>query len=253
MSEYTKKELMALAAGRLVRNGDVLFAGTGLSMLAATVAKRVHAPRATVFFETGGIDPSLEELPLAVADPRVMAGTAINSGLIDAFSILGHRRLRSIAFLGAAQIDPYGNLNSTCLGDYQRPKVRFPGSGGACDAASLAHAVIVFMQHERRRFVEELDYFTSPGWLAGGDSREKAGFARGGPLAVVTNLGVMKFHSQTKRMYLAEHYPGVTPQEVEEATGFAVDLSQARPGPEPRPEELATLREQVDPQRLILG
>jgi glutaconate CoA-transferase subunit B len=222
-------------------------------MLAATVAKRVHAPRATVFFETGGIDPSLEELPLAVADPRVMAGTAINSGLIDAFSILGHRRLRSIAFLGAAQIDPYGNLNSTCLGDYRQPKVRFPGSGGACDAASLAFGVIVFMQHERRRFVETLDYFTSPGWLSGGDSRQRAGFLRGGPLAVVTNLGVMKFDSETKRMYLAEHYPGVTSEEVAEATGFEVDLSRAQAGPEPTAEELTILRERVDPQGLILG
>jgi glutaconate CoA-transferase subunit B len=102
---YTSKEMMALAAGRLVNNGDVLFAGTGLSMLAATVAKRIHAPQSVVFFETGGIDPSLEELPLSVADPRVMVGTCVNSGLLDAFSLLGHRRLRTIAFLGAAQID----------------------------------------------------------------------------------------------------------------------------------------------------
>jgi len=253
MSKYTKKEMMALAAGRLVSNGDVLFAGTGLSMLAATVAKRVHAPDATVFFETGGIDPSLEELPLAVADPRVMAGTAMNSGLIEAFSILGHRRLRSIAFLGAAQIDPYGNINSTVLGGYPRPKVRFPGSGGACDAASLAHAVIIFMQHEKRRFVERLDYLTSPGWLEGGDSRQRAGFKRGGPLAVVTNLGIMKFEEDTKRMYLAEVYPGVAPEEVAKNTGFAVDISRATVAQDPGEDELYTLREKVDPQRLILG
>ncbi|KMY68801.1 ketoacid-CoA transferase [Desulfocarbo indianensis] len=253
MSNYTKKEMMALAAGRLVRNGDVLFAGTGLSMLAATVAKRVHAPDATVFFETGGIDPSLEELPLAVADPRVMVGTAMNSGLIEAFSILGHRRLRSIAFLGAAQIDPYGNINSTVLGGYPKPKVRFPGSGGACDAASLAHAVIIFMQHERRRFVEQLDYLTSPGWLQGGDSRQRAGFKRGGPLAVVTNLGIMKFEEETKRMYLAEVYPGVAPEQVAENTGFEVDISRAVVAQDPGEDELYTLREKVDPQRLILG
>ena len=253
MSEYSKKEIMALAAGRLVQNGDVLFAGTGLSMLAATVAKRVHAPDATVFFETGGIDPSLEELPLAVADPRVMSGTALNSGLIEAFSILSHRRLRSIAFLGAAQIDPFGNINSTVLGGYPQPKVRFPGSGGACDAASLAHGVILFMQHEKRRFVEELDYFTSPGWLTGGDSRQKAGFARGGPLAVVTNLGIMKFDQTSKRMYLAEVYPGVTPEQIADNTGFEVDINRAELSQEPTGEELAILREQVDPQRLILG
>ena len=150
MKNYTDKEMMALCAGRLVPDGAVLFAGTGLSMLAATVAKRIHAPESVVFFETGGIDPALDELPLAVADPRVMSGSAMNAGLIEAFSILGHRRLSTIAFLGAAQIDPYGNLNSTVLGDYRHPKVRFPGSGGACDAASLAWGVIIFMQHEKK-------------------------------------------------------------------------------------------------------
>ena len=253
MSEYTDKEMMSLSAGRLVPNGAVLFAGTGLSMLAATVAKQIHAPDSVVFFETGGIDPDLKELPLAVADPRVMAGGSINSGLIDAFSILGHRRLSTIAFLGAAQIDCFGNINSTVLGDYAAPKVRFPGSGGACDAASLAWGVIIFMQHQKRRFVRELDYLTSPGWLEGGQSRSQMGLTRGGPLAVVTNLAVMKFHPETKRMYLAETYPGVTPQQVADNTGFEIDISQAQAAPAPSSEELRILREEVDPQRLILG
>jgi glutaconate CoA-transferase subunit B len=250
---YTDKEMMALTAGRFVNNGDVLFAGTGLSMLAATVAKRIHAPQAVVFFETGGIDPALAELPLAVADPRVMTGTCMNSGLIDAFSLLVHRRLRTIAFLGAAQIDPYGNINSTCLGDYRRPKVRFPGCGGACDAASQAFGVIIFMQQEKKRFVEKVDYLSSVGWLRGGDSRQRAGYARGGPMAVVTNLGVMKFEAESRRMYLSEYYPGVTPAQVAENTGFALDVSRAREAVPPSAEELTILRQDVDPQRLILG
>ena len=250
---YTNKEMMALAAGRLVGNGDILFAGTGLSMLAATVAKRIHAPQATVFFETGGIDPALDELPLAVADPRVMTGTCLNSGLLEAFSILAHRRLRTISFLGAAQIDAYGNINSTCLGEYHRPRVRFPGSGGACDAMSLAHAVILFMQHDTKRFVEKLDYRTSPGWLTGGESRRLAGFRRGGPMAVVTNLGVMKFDEQTRRIYLSLLYPGVKAQDVADSTGFEMDLTRAEEASPPTEGELATLRQKVDPQRLILG
>ena len=250
---YTNKEMMALAAGRLVDNGDILFAGTGLSMLAATVAKRIHAPAATVFFETGGIDPALAELPLAVADPRVMSGSCLNSGLLDAFSLLAHRRLRTISFLGAAQIDAYGNINTTCLGDYHRPRVRFPGSGGACDAMSQAFAVILFMQHDKQRFVEKLDYLTSPGWLSGGDSREKAGFQRGGPRAVVTNLGVMKFDETTRRMYLHQLYPGVSAQEVADNTGFEMDLTRASQAEPPSEAELKSLREDVDPQRLILG
>ncbi len=250
---YSKLEMMAIAAGRLITDGDVVFAGTGISMLAATVAKRIHAPNSVVFFETGGIDPSLDELPLAVADPRVMAGASMNSGLIESFSLLSSQKLRTIAFLGAAQIDRYGNLNSTCLGDYHNPATRFPGSGGACDAASLASGFIIFMEHEKRRFVDKLDYFTSPGWLHGYDSREKAGFNRGGPMAVVTNLGIMTFHASTKEMVLSQHYPGVSPEDVANNTGFEVDLSKTSEVLHPTELELKTLRDQVDPQRLLLG
>jgi glutaconate CoA-transferase, subunit B len=249
---YTDNEMMAISAGRFTKNGDILFAGTGVSMLAATVAKRIYAPKAVVFFETGGIDPSLEEIPMAVADPRVMSGTALNSGLIEAFSIVGHRRLHTIAFLGAAQIDRYGNLNTTCIGDYYHPKTRFSGSGGACDVATFASGVITFMQHQKRRFVEKLDYRTSLGWYEGGDSRSALGLARGGALAVVTNLGVLKFDEKTKEAYLAEYYPGVTVERIIENTGFPLDVSRAMESVPPPPEELRILREEVDPQRLIL-
>jgi glutaconate CoA-transferase subunit B len=252
MNGCTRQEMMAISAGRLIQNSDIVFAGTGISMLAATVAKRIHAPRCTVFFETGGIDPTLDELPLAVSDPRVMSGTCLNSGLIDAFSFVGHRKLHSVAFLGAAQVDRFGNINSTCIGDYEKPVTRFAGSGGSCDAGSLAAAVILFMQHERRRFVERLDYVTSPGWLEGGSSRNAAGLLRGGPVAVVSDLGVMRFDEITKEMYLAETYPGVTAAGVREKTGFPIDLSRAVESKPPSVEEIRILREEVDPQRLIL-
>lgn len=252
MVDYTGKEQMALAAGRLIRDGDIVFAGTGVSMLAATVAKKIFAPKAIIFFETGGIDPSLEEIPMAVADLRVMSGTALNSGLIEAFSIVGHRKLHTIAFLGATQIDRYGNLNTTALGNYHRPTMRFPGSGGACDAASLASGVITFMRHEKRRFVENLDYITSVGWYKGGDSRQRLGLPRGGTLAVVTNLGVMKFDEVTKEMYLAEFYHGISPEQIAKNTGFPLDVTRAVETQSPSAEELRILREEVDPQGLIL-
>ena len=253
MGQYADREIMAISAGRLIKDDEVIFAGTGLSMLAATVAKRIYAPNAVVFFETGGIDPSLDELPMAVADPRVMHGGCMNSGLIDAFTILGHVRVKSIAFLGAAQIDRFGNINSTCIGAYHQPKARFPGSGGACDAASLGASVIIFMQHERRRFVERLDYLTSPGWVRGGGSREEEGLPRGGPTAVVTNLGIMRFSEDIKTMYLAEYYPGVTVEDIVENTGFEIDTATATESIAPSDEELRVLREEIDPQRLILG
>jgi glutaconate CoA-transferase subunit B len=252
MGDYTDNEMMAISAGRFIRNGDIVFAGTGISMLAATAAKRIYAPKAVIFFETGGIDPDLDEIPMAVADPRVMSGTSLNSGLIEAFSIVGHRKLHTVAFLGAAQIDRYGNLNTTVIGDYHRPKIRFSGSGGACDVASFASGVITFMQHERKRFVEKLDYLTSIGWYRGEDSRQKLGLQRGGAMAVVTNLGVMKFHDGTKEMYLAEYYPGVSQEQIIDNTGFTLDTSRAVEAKPPCTEELRILREEVDPQRLIL-
>ena len=250
---YTEKEMMTISAARFIKDRDIVFAGTGVSMLAATAAKRIYAPKAVIFFETGGIDPTLDEIPMAVADPRVMSGTCMNSGLIDAFSILGHRKFNTIAFLGAAQIDCYGNLNTTAIGDYHRPTTRFSGSGGACDVASLASGVIIFMQHEKRRFVETLDYLTSIGWYQGGDSRRKLGFKRGGPMAVVTNLGVMRFDDETRKMYVSAYYPGVIPQDIIDNTGFSIDVSRAFESELPTKDELRILRQEVDPQRLILG
>jgi len=248
---YSNNEMMAIAAGRLIKNDDVVFAGTGVSMLAATVAKRIYAPRAIIFFETGGIDPSLDEIPMTVADSRVMSGTSINSGLIESFSIVGHRKLNTIAFLGAAQIDKYGNLNTTVIGNYKKPEKRFPGSGGACDVASLAMGVIVFMRHEQNKFVEKLDYLTSVGWYKGGISRYELGLKRGGIIAVVTNLGIMKFEEINKEMYLAEYYPGVTIEQVLCSTGFQIDVSKARESSPPDYEVLKILREEVDPQGLM--
>jgi glutaconate CoA-transferase subunit B len=253
MMHYSDSEMMALAAGRFIGNNDIVFAGTGIPMLAASSAKHIYAPKAVIFFETGGIDPSLHEIPMAVADLRVMHGTCINSGLIDAFSIVGHRRLHAIAFLGAAQIDRYGNLNTTSIGDYHRPKTRFPGSGGASDAASLASGVIAFMKHEKKRFVEKLDYLTSVGWYQGGNTRQELGLKRGGPIAVVTDLGIMKFDAVTKEMYLAEYYPGISIDTIIENTGFSLDVSQAVEASAPTDEELRILREIVDPQRLLTG
>jgi glutaconate CoA-transferase subunit B len=252
MDTYSANEMMAVAAGRFIKDGDIVFAGTGVSMLAATAAKRIYAPKAVVFFETGGVDPSLEEIPMSVADLRVMSGTSLNAGLIESFSIVAHRKLHTIAFLGAAQIDRYGNLNTTSLGPYHRPSHRFPGSGGACDVASFSSGVITFMQHEKRRFVEKLDYLTSVGWYHGGRSRRELGLRRGGTLAVVTNLGVMNFDEETRAMFLAEVYKGVPVSRIVENTGFSIDVSRAVEAAPPTPEELRILREEVDPQGLIL-
>ena len=252
---YTLKEMMAIAAAREIRDGEIVFCGTGISMLAAMAAKNISAPHSTIFFETGAIDSLLEEVPLAVADPRVMYGTALNGGLAEAFATMQNQFTgkKVIGILGAAQIDPYGNLNSTAIGDYHRPQTRFSGSGGACDVASFVNRTIIFMQHEKRKFVEQLDYFTSPGWIDGPGGRERLGLPPGGPEAVITNLGIMRFDKQSKRMYLAACYPGISPEEIQEQTGFKLDPTRAIVCPPPTATELEILRRRCDPQRLILG
>jgi glutaconate CoA-transferase subunit B len=160
---------------------------------------------------------------------------------------------RVIGIMGAAQIDRYGNLNSTVIGDYNAPRVRFSGSGGACDVASFVSRSIIFMQHAKRKFVPRVDYRTSPGWLQGSGSRKAAGLTGEGPSLVVTDLATMGFDEPSKEMYLQGYYPGVTPAQILDKMGFEVDTSRARPIPPPTPQELHILRIICDPQRLILG
>ncbi len=253
-NRYSSRELMAIVAAREIKDGEIVFCGTGVSMLAAMAAKRIHAPGAIIFFETGAIDPDLQEIPMTVADPRLMYGSSVNAGLAEAFAIMQNPFLgpRLLGILGAAQVDRYGNLNSTSLGEYSRPEVRFPGSGGACDVGSFVGRTMIFMKHERRRFVEKLDYFTTPGYFDGPGGRERHGYRHGGPACVISDKAVMCFDEETKAMYLSRYFPGITPRQIVEETGFTIDISRASEVEPPTDQELNILREQVDPQRLML-
>ncbi len=253
--DYSQMEMMAIAAARRIHDEDIVFCGTGLPMLAAMTARKTHAPRCTVFFETGSLDPALLEIPLAVSDPRVIHGASHASGLADAFAFMQNRRFgpRVLGILSGAQIDSYGNLNSTCIGDYRKPETRLPGSGGACDVASFVGRTMIFMKHEPRRFVKKVDYITSPGWVRGWDSRASTGLLEGGPETVITTLGVMRFDEKTKGMFLSDYYEYTSPQEVRSNTGFSIEVSDAQAEPPPTHEELLILRKEVDPLRLILG
>lgn len=253
--EYKQKEMMTVSAARVIENGDIVFCGTGISMLAAMAAKHISAPESMIFFETGAIDSQLEEVPLAVADPRVMFKTAVNGSLLDSFATMQNRLTgRSVVgILGAAQIDRFGNLNSTVIGDHLKPKVRFSGSGGGADVASFVNKSIIFMQHQKRKFVQKLDYITSPGWLTGGDARRKAGLCKGGPWLVITDKAIFGFDELTREMYLKGYFPGISPDEILRNMGFEVDVSRATQAIAPSVRELIILREVCDPQRLILG
>lgn len=246
---------MAIAAAREIRDGDIVFCGTGISMLAAMAAKHISAPNSIIFFETGAIDSQLAEVPMAVGDPRVMHGAAVNGSLANAFATMQNRSTgrQVVGILGAAQIDPYGNLNSTVIGDYWHPSVRFSGSGGAADVGSFVSRTIIFMQHQKRKFVRRLDYLTCPGWLDGPDGRKQAGLPGGGPETVVTDMALMGFDATTRRMYLKGFYPDIHPDQVLDRMAFEIDVSRAEMVAAPSPKELSILRDKCDPQRLILG
>jgi glutaconate CoA-transferase subunit B len=190
---------------------------------------------------------------MSVGDPRVMRGAAVAAGLSEVFTYVLQAGRVDVGFLSGAQIDRYGNINSTAIGrDPGHPQVRFSGSGGSCDIACLACRTVIIAKHEKRRFPEVVDYITSPGWLRGGNSRESAGLIRGGPSVVVTTMGVMRFRPDNHEIYLESFHPGLTAQAVADETGFPLDIVGAVETPIPSPDELYILREIVDPERIFL-
>jgi glutaconate CoA-transferase subunit B len=253
-TRHTLTELMAVTAAREIRDGEVVFAGTGLPMLGVMLAQLTHAPNCTIIFEAGSMAGQLAHLPMSVGDPRTLRGAATAAGLNEVFNFVLQAGRVDVGFLSGAQVDRFGNINSTSIGsDPRHPTVRFSGSGGACDIACLAKRTIIIAKHEKRRFPERVDYVTSPGWLQGGDSRSRAGLIRGGPSVVVTTMAVLRFRPDTKIAYLASYHPGLTPVAVVAETEFALDVVGATETPPPTSEELRILREQVDPEKIFLN
>ncbi len=249
--QYSPSELLICLSSRVMEDGTTAFIGTGIPMLAASLAQAMHAPNLVPIFEFGGTGAILEKLPLAVGDMRTYNKALAASGICDVMET-AQRGFVEFGFLGGAQIDKYGNLNSTVIGDHKHPKVRLPGSGGANDVGSACWRTIAIMIHDKRRFMEKIDFITTPGFLSGPGAREEAGLPRNtGPYRVVTNLSVMGYDDESKRMKLLSVNPGVTKEMVVENTGFellfAENITQNAP---PTDEELSILREKVDPDGL---
>jgi len=247
---YTASELLAVVSARLLGDGQVVFAGVGIPLLAATLAQRVHAPGLTILFEGGTIGAFVEpgKLPPSTNEQRCTRRANMVLSSTDVLLLL-QRGYVDIGFMGGAQIDQFGNLNSSFIGDPRRPTSRLPGTGGGNDIASLTQ-MIVAMRHEKRRFVKAVDFVTSPGFLTGDNSRHDAGLIAGGMYRVVTDLGMLGFDEGSKRMKLLALHPGVTVEQVQQNTGFdllvAADLPATNP---PTENELAVLRH-LDPERL---
>lgn len=252
---YTPIELMICAAARVLDDGAIVVVGTGAPCAAAMLAQKTTAPNLTLMFEAGGVGPRLPRMPISVGDSRTFHQGLMATSMSDIMETC-QRGVVDYTFLGGAQIDAYGNLNSTVIGgDYEHPQVRLPGSGGASDLGSLCWRILVITPHDRRRFVEKLDFITTPGYLTGPGAREAAGLPAGsGPYRVITNLAVMGFDDETKRMQLESLHPGVELATVQAATGFP--LLQREPltvTAEPTAEQLEILRQEVDPHRYIIG
>jgi glutaconate CoA-transferase subunit B len=255
MLPYNPMELMICCAARLLEDGKTAAVGTGVPCAAAMLAQRTCSPNLVVLFEAGGVAPQLPTMPISVGDSRTFYRGVMATSMCDIMETC-QRGLIDYTFLGGAQIDAHGNLNSTMIGgDHAKPAVRLPGSGGANDLASLCWRILVVTLHDRRRFVEKLDFLTTPGYLTGPGAREAAGLPPGsGPYRVITDLAVMGYHQQTKRMEVLSLHPGVRIEQMREATGFELHVGEplevTRP---PSDEELRILRDEVDPHRYCIG
>jgi acyl CoA:acetate/3-ketoacid CoA transferase beta subunit len=252
---YTLMELMVCTAARQLEDGKTTVIGTGMPLAAAMLAQRTTAPHLIILFEAGSIAPLMEKLPLSVADSFTQTRALQHLGMSEIMEA-SQRGIIDYTFLGGAQIDMYGNLNSTMIGtDYRRPKVRLPGSGGANDLASLCWRTLIITPHTTRRFVASLDFLTTPGYLTGPGARERAGLPAGtGPYRVISTLGLMGFDPDTKRMRVEAMHPGVTRERIRENTGFEMLFAESPAvNPEPTDAELELLRKEIDPQGFIIG
>ncbi|MBI4572210.1 MAG: CoA-transferase [candidate division NC10 bacterium] len=275
---YTAGELMVVCAAREIRDGEVVFVGMRLPLLAFALAKRTHAPRAVGLFENGIVrDSAAATLLYTMGDGGNVAGALWCTRMADVMALL-HQGAVDVGFIGGAQMDRFGNLNTSYVsaegqgrhagepgreeaaaggpaacgargdagrtGEGYRLGMKLPGSGGAADIAALAGRLLVIMQHERRRFIPRVDYVTSPGYGDGGDWRARVGLPRGGPAAAITTLGVLRFRPDTREAYLASYHPGTSVAEVRGNSGWDLLVAEGvRETPPPAPEELRIIRE----------
>ena len=249
MSEnYSASEMMIAVAARMLKGARTVFVGVGLPNIACNLARVTVAPDMEMIYESGVYGARPERLPLSIGDPTLVSGAVSVVSMADLFGLYLQRGLVEIALLGGAQIDKYGNLNYSVIGDYNKPKTRLPGSGGACEIATNAQRTFMIMRLKRRAFVEKLDFITSPGHLSGGDSRSRLGLPGKGPEIVITDRAILNFDNAEREMQLSAIYPGVSEQDVRAETGWklrrAAQLEQVSP---PSIQELRLIREELDP------
>jgi glutaconate CoA-transferase subunit B len=250
---YTPAEMMTAVASRELRDGEVVFVGIGLPNLACNLARATHAPNLLLIYESGAVGAVPERLPVSIGDPALVTGSLMVCSMADVFQNLLQNGRIEVGFLGGAQIDRYGNINTTVIGEYLHPSVRLPGSGGAAEIAIHARRTVVISRLDRRAFPEQVDFITSPGHRSGGKTRRQMGMPGAGPTKVVTDKAILEVNPLTGELVLAALYPGVEVAQV--AAGIGWELrSRERLGEiaPPTERELQLLREVLDPRRLYL-
>src|ERR1700751_571010 len=253
MSEpaYTASEMMIVVAARVLKGARTVFVGVGLPNIACNLARYTVAPDLELIYESGVYGARPERLPLSIGDPTLVSGATSVVSMADLFGLYLQRGLVEIALLGGAQIDRYGNLNSTVIGDYAKPKTRLPGSGVACEIATNAQRTFMIMRLKRRAFVDKLDFLTSPGHLTGGDSRARLGLLGGGPELVITDKAILSFANSDHEMQLSALYPGVTAKDVQTEVGWLLRSAEAiQEVDAPTAEELHLIRDELDPHAM---
>ncbi|MFQ5344309.1 MAG: CoA-transferase subunit beta [Anaerolineae bacterium] len=249
MSNYTKSELMIVNAARELAGERVVFVGVGIPNIAVNLAQRTVAPDMEMVYEAGVFGARPTRLPLSIGDPCLVTGATLACGMPDLFMYYLQGGLIDVGFLGGAQIDRYGNINTTVIGDYENPRVRLPGSGGACEIALLARKIMIITRMQRRRFPERVDFVTSAGFLGGGNARAKLNIPGQGPAVVVTDMGVLRFHPESHEMYLTALHPGAMVEQVRENAGWDLMVADKLEITEPpTAEELRIIRVELDPQ-----
>jgi glutaconate CoA-transferase subunit B len=252
-ASYIKPELMACCGAREIRDYDVVIVGTGFPTMSANIAKHVQAPHAILMQESGVVDARPKRPALSVGDPCLNPGAAMVGGLLEIMGMYLQGGCVDVGFLSGSQVDKFGNINTTAIGDYDHPKSRLPGSGGANPIGALAKRSLIIALHDKKRLAERVDFITTPGYIDGAGAREKWGLAPNtGPAAIITNKAVLRFDEETKEAYLASVHPGSSVEEVLANTPW--DLKVPADVPETQPpttEELRVLREILDPFRMI--
>ena len=252
MTTYSSSELMCVNAARLLRDGDRVFVGVGLPNMACNLAMRTHAPNLQMIYEAGVIGARPARLPLSIGDPTLVSGATAVCSMYDIFAFYLQRGNVDVGFLGGAQIDRFGNINATVIGEYDRPKVRLPGSGGSQEIAAWADRCYIITPHQKRRFPERVDFGTSAGYLDGRARRDAAGLCGKGPVAVVTDLGMLE-PDENGELVLTALHPDVTVEQVLANTGWSLKVAAELHITEPPSEnELHILRDELDPQGIYL-